>query len=204
VAELTAADVETFTGGRLTDDGGTGEVSRMLTAALAAARRSVGWHVSPVRRDTLTLDGPRDRILTLPTLHLVELISVTENGIELDLDKLSWSAGRPPGFSGSVNIRKRNRLGWSRDYQSITVTMEHGFTEQAAADWREAILSLVDQMSMLPIPVGAGRSDADLTRKVVDDVEYAWTADYRRLAIDTIYSVRSVLDGYNLDGTYFR
>lgn len=202
--ELTAADVENFTGGRLQDDGGTGEVSRMLDAALGEARDATGWHVAPVRRDTITLDGPRDRVLMLPTMRLVELISVTENGVELDLDTLHWSHGRPPGLAGSgqpARIRKRNYRSWSWDYGSIEIVMEHGIAEDAG--WRQAILFTVDQMSMLPVG-DAGRSAADLTRKEVDDVAYSWTADYRRLATDTIYSVRSILDRYTLDGIVFR
>lgn len=193
-SEITTDDVEQFTSGRLLAD--DPEVERMLTAALVIARRYVGWSVSPVVEDfTVTLDGPASRILTLPTRKLVTLTSISEDGTALDLSTLQWSAGGPPGIlERPVSVRKKSRGFWSPDYSAIEVVMDHGYTVAEAPDWRQAILTIVDQMGSL---VGAGRGDADLVSKKVDDVTYTWGNPYA-MAEGVLYSVQPILDSYRL------
>ena len=90
MAELAAADLATFTGGRLSAaDANTGTV---LAAALAAARRWCGWTVSPVATDVeVTVDGPGGPVLTLPTRNLIEVSAVSENGVDVDVSTLDIS-----------------------------------------------------------------------------------------------------------------
>jgi hypothetical protein len=196
--ELTTADVEQFTGGRLLND--DPEVQRMLDAALVTARRECGWHVTPVRyADTVVIDGPNSRMLELPTRKLVQLISVTEAGTLLSLADLRWSAAgvrdRP------VIVRKRSQGFWSGEYSDIEVVMDHGFDDAAAADWRQAVLSMVDQMGSM---VFAGRSEADLVSKKVDDVTYTWGAGpYTAMAQESLTSVSSILADYTLPSLEF-
>ena len=203
MAELTAADVSTFTGGRLANDGGSGEVTRMLNAALTVARSQVGWHVSPVRTgDVVVLDGPGSSILDLPTLKLVTLTSVVEDGVTLDVTKIKASANPTSSEPLPVRLRKTTSpYWWSCNYQAVAVTMTHGYTETEAADWRQAILTMVDQMSRLPTG-SSGRSDADLSVKKVDDVQYEWGA-YTAMAEQVLFSVESILCGYELAPVYF-
>lgn len=159
--ELTAADVEAYTGGRLA--AAAPETVRLLDAALKTARRYCGWHVTPVRTDAdVVLDGPGGRRLSLPTLHLVELTDITEDGTALDVTALYVSA---LGL-----VRKRSGACWSPQYGAIAVTMEHGFDD--ATDWQAAVLELVDRMSQMPgSTVGAS---GPMVGKKVDDVEYQW------------------------------
>lgn len=197
MAELTAADVSAFTGGRLVDDGGTGEVTRMLNAALAAARREVGWHVSPVKTaDEIVVDGPDSRILFLPTRRIVELTSVDEDGTALDpATKLRWSKGGPPGLlDRPVGVRKRSGGYWSGDYQAITVVMTHGYTEDEAVDWRHAIMSMVNTMSLV---TSTGVDESALVRKTVDDVTYGYQP-WSAVANESVTSVESILDDFKL------
>jgi hypothetical protein len=60
--ELTTADVEQYTQGRLPAGTLPGspnpETLRLLNAALGAVRRYCGWRVTPVGVDTVTIDGP--------------------------------------------------------------------------------------------------------------------------------------------------
>lgn len=191
--ELTPADVELFTSGRLVAS--DQEVVRMLSAALAIARREAGWHVSPVvEDDVVVLDGPGSRILTLPTRKLVELTSVVEDGVAWDPADLRWSAGGPPGITERpVAVRKRSGAFWSGEYQAIEVTMTHGFTAAEAADWRQAVLSLVDQVASI-----TGRDEASLVSKKVDDVTYNWGNPYSAAAEGVLYSVKSILCHYEL------
>jgi hypothetical protein len=49
-------------------------------ATVAEVRAFCGWHIAPEVTETLTLDGPGGYVLVLPTLHLVDLVSVTNDG----------------------------------------------------------------------------------------------------------------------------
>lgn len=198
MAELTTLDVENFTNARL--DSLDANVQLMLNAALIVARRQAGWHVSPaIEDDEIILDGPDSRILYLPTRKLNALTSIEEDGVDLDLATLRWSAGGPPGLLESpVRVRKRSKGWWSDEYQAITVVMDHGYTEAEAADWRLAILGMVDEMSRLL----SSTSDFGLTRKTVDDVTYAWS-DILSIAEGALYSAKCVLDDYKLPPVEF-
>jgi hypothetical protein len=159
--ELTAVDVDLYTKGRL--PASDPETSRLLNRALAAARRYCEWPVTPPATRTVTLDGPSGRVLMLPTLALVTLTSVVEEGISLnivtDLD--------PPSAAGPVRLRKKSGARWSCKYSSIVVTMTDGYTEAKADDWRLAVLDAVDRFHSV---VGLH----GLKRYTVDDVERDW------------------------------
>lgn len=192
MAELTAADVEAYTKGRL--QASDPEVQRMLNAALAAARGYCGWHVSPLKTgDVQALDGTGKPRLHLRTLKVVAVTAVTEDDVSIDPADVVVSKVVPG------RLRKKNRSCWSCRDDAIEVTMNHGFTEAEAADWRQAILSMVDQMSLMPVSGETGRSDADLVRKRVDDVEYQWSdGKYAALAEQVLFSVNSILDRYRI------
>jgi hypothetical protein len=144
MAELTPDDVAQYTSGRLAAD--NAETQRLLSAGLTAARRYCGWHVTRLidenddfTPDEVTLDGPGSTLLVLPTLRLVELVSVTEDGVDLDIDTDLRVSAR--GL-----VRKRSGACWSWHYGSITVTMDHGFED--ADDFNAAVLSFVDRSSL--------------------------------------------------------
>lgn len=192
MAELTSADVEAFTRGRLSASDPV--VEDILAAALVRARRYVGWAVSPViEDDQVALDGPGDRRLFLPTTKIVEITSVAENGTVVDPTSYVVSADIP-----RMLYRKNGR--WTHEYAGIDVTYTHGFTEDEAADWRRAILLMVDRMSREQ--QSGARSDDDLVRKKVDDVEYQWV-DWGDAASRAITSVESILDQYCLTPSGF-
>lgn len=185
MAELTAADVEAFTGGRLVDDDGDGETTRMLSAALAVARRHCGWHVSPVAEGVeMTLDGPGGRKLYLPTQKIVGIDEIAESDVAVDDSHYVVSAGVP-----GLVVRTVGR--WTTAVAGVSVTLDHGFSEDEAADWRQAVLSMVDEMSK-----AGSTGDGPLVRKRVDDVEYQWS--YQSAAESALWSSRMVLDSYQL------
>lgn len=200
-SDTIAEAITSFTHERL--DGSDEEVARMIDAALVAARRHVGWHVSPVDSQELVLDGPDSRILWLPTRKLVELISLEEDGNVIDPDTVRISAGGPPGIlERPVAIRKNNNGWWSCNYSAIALEMEHGYTEDEAADWIQAIVSMVDQMSLVPIG-GLGFSSSGLKSKRVDDVSYTWDNSYSMTAENVIFSVEHLLCNYELPHVEF-
>lgn len=156
--ELTSADVQLFTGGRLLAD--NVETSRMLKRAYAAVRRYCGWQVTPLVTETVTLDGPDHPLLALPTMKLVTLTSVVEDGVTLNLADLTWST------SGRLLAKRVAPFQWSGKYRSIVVTMTHGF--DSAPDFDQAVLEAVDSISLKIGGVGTLRKDR------VDDVERDW------------------------------
>lgn len=135
---LIPADVATFTLGRLAAD--DPRVAQLLTDAVADARTLCGWHVTPVRQSTMTLDGPGSPLLVLPTLRMTGLAEVTEDGVDLDVSTLAWSSR---GL-----VRKKSGARWSCEFGSITVKFTHGFAAADAAGWRRAVLSCVDRRSL--------------------------------------------------------
>lgn len=136
--ELTADDVATYTGGRLAADNPLTQL--LLNAALAGARRRCGWVVTPAKTETLYLDGPGTRNLSLPTMNLTALNTCTENNIALDVTKLAWSR---QGI-----VRKAFGAGytgrWSSQLGAIQINITHGYSVEDAADWRMAVLAAID------------------------------------------------------------
>jgi hypothetical protein len=99
--------------------------------AVAAVRSYCGWHIAPSRTETLTLDGPGGNVLCLPSLHVTDVLSVTEDENLLDpaLDynwseagvlRRSWATGYWSGYSGSW---------WSCAMRGIRVELTHGYDE---------------------------------------------------------------------------
>ena len=161
--ELTADDLLEFTDGRL-DDG-----EDVLAAAQSAARLYCGWHVCPVVTAVVVqVDDVAANLLALPTLRLVELVSVTELGDPVDLAGLHWAI--PTDLKPRRAVVSKARGCWPATYGAVTVTMTHGFTEAEAADWRRAVLRLADMMDR----ESSSSRDPGMVRKKVDDVEYQW------------------------------
>lgn len=147
---LDVVAVETFTHGRLNRD--DSETQRQLNAALGAARRYCGWHVTPVAtNETITLDGPGERILVLPTLALGSVSSIAEDGATVDLADVRTSAR---GL-----IVKNNGALWTDKLGGIQVTLTHGYSE--ASDFESVVLSVIDRgefsTSKTPVAIGPFR-----------------------------------------------
>lgn len=201
MAEISVDDVENYTKGRLPR--ADPETARMLAAALAVARREAGWHVSPVRvAHEITMDGPDSRVLWLPTLKVQSITSVTELEVVLPPTAYRKSVGDGPGLPRRVALRKVSRGWWTGEYDSITVIMDHGFDEIEAEDWRQGILSMVDQMSLVPVSAGTGATEFGLTGKRVDDVDYRYNA-YAAMAEEVVFSISNVLDDFRLPDLEF-
>lgn len=136
--ELAPADLETYTRGRLVaSDQATKDA---LAAALVAARRFCRWHVTPVKVDVITMDGPGSTLLALPTLQIPTggITSIVEDGVPVDLATLS--------ISTMGKVRKNTGARWTSKYSGIVVTMSHGFA--GAADFQRAVLSYADRASL--------------------------------------------------------
>lgn len=186
--EITVADVELFTrGGLLATDV---ETNRILQRAYSAVRKYCGWHVSPELATVTTLDGPGHTLLALPTLKLVTLTSVVEDGVTLTVGNLT------PSASGRLLVKRVAPYLWSANYRSIVVTMTHGFA--SAPDFDQAVLSLISEMaSMATASVGQVGS---VKRNKVDDTEREWfaSAAAEEAFAATIGSMSGLLEQYRL------
>lgn len=87
-----------------------------VEAAAAQVRALCGWHIAPVITETVHVDSEGGTLLVLPTLRLVELVSVTDvDGNELD--DVSWSRH---GY-----LRRTQRF--PEGPRAVEVTMRHGY-----------------------------------------------------------------------------
>jgi hypothetical protein len=106
-----------------------------LAAAIAAAQRYCGWHVTPSREDTFVLDGQGRGLLMLPTMHMTGLTSLTVDGVAVDLSTVSWAAR-------GVIVRNQP---FNYKLGGITAVITHGYDD--VPDWELAVLSAVDRGS---------------------------------------------------------
>jgi hypothetical protein len=83
------------------------------SAACEAARAYCGWHIAPSVTETVTVDGPGGSILMLPTLHLTDVASITNDG----------TAVTDPEWSEAGMVRGS----WSCRFRGVEVTMTHGY-----------------------------------------------------------------------------
>ena len=97
----------------------TDPLARRISAAERRVRDYCGWHVAPVIEQNLILDGSGARSLFVPSLRVLEVISCTVNGQEIDPDTLEWSGD---GFL-------RRDCGWPDRLRSVRLTIRHGFDE---------------------------------------------------------------------------
>lgn len=149
-------------------------------AALAAAQRYCGWPVKATIAQVVELDGSGARRLWLPTMCLNEVTSVIEDGTELDVATLRWSQ--------RGELWKASRACWAGESKLITVTMNHGYS--SVPDFDKAVEDIAASMT-----AGAGRDDAAMTKKKVDDVEYDWDAT---AAAGVLALHASLLDPYRI------
>ncbi|MGA5467171.1 hypothetical protein [Mycobacterium sp. NPDC050041] len=172
---VTATDVASYTSDRVTGDA----AERLLSASLATARRFCGWHVAPVQSDVVKRDGDGGRLLRLPTLRLVTLTSVIENGVDITADVVE--SGDAAGC-----LYKAAGGRWCRGIANITVSFTHGFDD--APDFDAALLSWIDRTSFA---AGGGRPN------VVGPVQ--WPVE--EMATGSAFSAveRSLLESFRLE-----
>ena len=86
-------------------------------AACAAVRAYCGWHVAPSITDTYTLDGSGSQFQALPSMHVTDIVLVTELGTDLDASGYEWSE------MGQL----WREAGWAGHFRGLIVEMTHGY-----------------------------------------------------------------------------
>lgn len=175
-----AAQVEATTKGKLKAD--DLRVTDALAAVSRSIRRRAGWHIFPVvQAHTVVLDGEGGAVLALPTLKLVNLISITDNGLVLD-PVADLYISRATGL-----VSKRSGAHWSRHYGSITAVMDHG--EEEVPDLANLAIKLVARG--LASPMGA-------TREQAGALSVNWSMTTQGVAAGIVPSAdeRTLMDSY--------
>src|SRR5690606_21826214 len=109
---LTPAEFSAGTGGKIA--AGDPRVQPLIDGATAAIRRYCGWHVAPVVTEEVILDGPGGRLLSFPTLRLVSIGALSEDGEAAVVADLEWSE--------LGNVRKRCGR-WTDCFRGVTATI---------------------------------------------------------------------------------
>lgn len=104
---------------------------------VAAIRSYCRWHITPLMSETFTVDGPAGRALSLPTLRLVSVESVTENG--MSIADVEWSQ------DGTL----RKREAWTDRYRGVVVQATHGYA-QAPEDLVSVLFDAVSRAVATP------------------------------------------------------
>lgn len=92
-----------------------------VDAAWEAIQSECGWHIAPLKTETITLDTNGSASLILPTLKVTNVSQVLLHGVDVT-DQVSWSA------SGALRLGRGHRA-WPRAFRSVEVTFTHGYEE---------------------------------------------------------------------------
>ena len=145
-------------------------------AARKAVERYCGWHVAPVAEDqTIILDGPGSPLLVLPTLNVVDITAVTEDGVSIDPSYLTWSKDgrvRKRTIAWWETTGQLHGYFWTNTFQGIAVTLTHGYESEDVPDFEKAVQMVAESMAASGL-----RDDQSMVMKQVDDVRYQWSSD---------------------------
>lgn len=85
------------------------------TYAIGHIRGYCRWHIAPTHTEAITGDGPGGDLLALPTQHLTDVASITNDG----------TAVTDPEWSQSGLVRTGWR--WSSKMRGVVATITHGY-----------------------------------------------------------------------------
>lgn len=99
--------------------GNSDEVTQdTIDRVVATVRNLAGWHIWPVREETLTVDTPGDPLVILPTKRIESVIAVEVDGQPVDMSTVSWTE------DGMLTLRRV-----PRGFRRVAVTLRHGYLD---------------------------------------------------------------------------
>ena len=122
-----------------------------LRVASSAIRKYLGWHLSPIREETLEIAIGQRGLIMLPTRRLVDVESLVIAGNTLDPDTdFIWDEG---GWiqTGQYYYRMDNTIaGWrGMSPNQSTVTFTHGYAE-VPPEVKQVAFEMVEQVMISP------------------------------------------------------
>ena len=127
-----------------------------VAVAGALVRGACQWHVAPSVETTLVLDTEGGRVLLLPSLHVTEILSVTD-GAGTVLDGWTWSA------SGMLE----RTTPWPSGFRAVHVRLRHGL-DKVPADLAAVVADLARSRAV------EDAKPAGLKSKTVGNVNYTY------------------------------
>lgn len=94
---------------------------QVVDGAVGALRRRAGWHIAPLKTETVTVDGSDTRLLVLPTLQLTAVSEVRDVSGTSPVVLHNWSAAR----AGML----RRADGWPCGFLAVAADITHGYVE---------------------------------------------------------------------------
>jgi hypothetical protein len=95
-----------------------------LESASGLVRDYCGWAISRTT-ETFTVDGSGTTLLSLPTLHLVDVSAVRMGGAELAASPTGWTG--PEEYSWSARGQLYRAYGWPDIFRHIEADVTHGY-----------------------------------------------------------------------------
>lgn len=169
VAELTGQTFNPAEQARLTVE---------LAAVSSAIRRECGWHVAPVLTGhSLTVDGSGASVQMLPTLRLLALNAIAQDGVVLDPAAVEWSE----------NGYLRNGGRWTRRARGLVVSIDHGYELDEVPELVKLAMGVaLRSLHLAAVPgggglrqIGTGPFSATFAPGELDDDELGKLAPFR-------------------------
>jgi len=155
----------------------SGDSEKALAAAEAAVRAYCGWHVAPLKTETVKVWSAGDRSVLLPSLHVTEVQSVTVDGEPVE--DYSWTSD---GILRGV-----------RECGPVEVALTHGHAADSTAG---VLLSSI----ILATAARAKSSPSGLMRAQVGQVSetYSQTAANQAGGVALLSSETNLLTPYKI------
>lgn len=158
------ADLASFPGAPFDD--------AVVDAAVADLRNALGWHVAPVRTETITLDHDGGRDLILPSRKVIDVTAVRD-----------MTGTTPTAITGYRISAAGYLVGyWPCGPSAVEVDLDHGYTG-TPDDVIAAVASLCAQL----------RSDSTVRAVQIDDFQQTLNNDVAEFG-----SVSRVMVSYGL------
>ncbi|TDL43837.1 hypothetical protein [Microbacterium oleivorans] len=137
---LTAAEIQDVTNRDMPTELAQA-IARMATDAV---RDYCGWRVAKTATETVTVASRGGHSLFVPSLNIVSIGSVTENGVTIDEPAdYDWDE------SGILYRGGRGHRRWHTGRRAVTVTLTHGY-EKCPGGIAQAIASAVARGALVP------------------------------------------------------
>jgi hypothetical protein len=95
-----------------------------LDAAIGEVQDYCGWHIAPTVTETVTVDGSGAEVQGLPTMYLLDLVAVSNDGEDLAVADVEWSQD---------GWLKRPGYWWTSKLRGVEAEIEHGYPTTPAA-----------------------------------------------------------------------
>jgi hypothetical protein len=112
----------------------------LLGAISARVRRYCGWHIIPELDETLVLDGSGGQCLLLPSAHVVDVTTISNDGTDIDPLDAQWTQ------AGIVRINGR----WTDKLRGVTIGITHGWAPDAVPDVAVQVVLIAARVAASP------------------------------------------------------